>query len=65
MNLRDTALKDIFFSVDSVGLISNEATIVVLKALFVLNGTFITFSGGSHHQIRFLAFTKNGASSLL
>ena len=29
----------------------NEAIIVELKALFVLNGTFITFSVGYHHQI--------------
>ena len=27
----------------------NEAIIVELKELFVLNGTFITCSGGSHH----------------
>ena len=29
----------------------NEAIIVELKELFVLNGTFITCSGGSHHKI--------------
>ena len=27
-----------------------EAIIVELKALFVLNDTFITFSGDSHHK---------------
>ena len=27
----------------------NKSIIVELKELFVLNGTFITFSGGSHH----------------
>ena len=27
----------------------NEAIIVELKEVFVLDGTFITFSGGSHH----------------
>ena len=41
----------------------NEAIIVELKELFVLNGTF-TFSGGSP-IIRFLTITKNGASSRL
>ena len=29
----------------------NEAIIVEFKKLFVLNGFFITFSGGSHHYI--------------
>ena len=48
MNLLDTAIKGIFFSVCLFFLITitgtgiNEASIVELKAFFVLNGTFIT-----------------------
>ena len=53
MNLLDNAIKAIFFSVCLFFLLTftsrNEASIVELKALFVLNGTFITYSGGSHH----------------
>ena len=37
----------LFFLVTITG--RNEAIIVELKTQFVLNGTFITFSGGSHH----------------
>ena len=53
MNLSYTAIKDIFFFVCLFFLLimtgRNEAIIVELKELFVLNGTFITCSGGSHH----------------
>ena len=41
----------------------NEAIMVELKKLFVLNDTFITCSGVP--IIRFLAITKNDASSRL
>ena len=57
MILSDTAIEDIdlFFSICLFFLHTitgrNEAIIVEWKALFVLNGTFITFSGGFHHQI--------------
>ena len=67
MNLWDTAIKYIFFSVRLFFLFTttgrNKAIIVELKELFVLKTTFNTFSGNS--TIRFLAITKNGASSLL
>ena len=46
-------IKDIFFFVCLFFLLTitgrNEAIIVELKELFVLNGTFITRAGGSHH----------------
>ena len=46
-------MKDIFFFVWLFFLLTitgrNEAIIVELKELFVLNGTFITCSGGSFH----------------
>ena len=49
-NLWYTAIKDIFFFVCLSFLLtitgSNEAIIVELKELFLLNGPFITFSGG-------------------
>ena len=49
VNLWYIAIKDIFlfFLLTITG--GNEATIVELKELFVLNGAFITCSGGSHH----------------
>ena len=53
MNFQDTAMKDIFFPVCLFFLLTitcrNEAIMVELEALFVLNGTFITFSGSSHY----------------
>ena len=56
-------MKDIFICLYFLLTITgrNGAIIVEFKKLFVLNGTFITFSGGS--IIIFLAITKNGASS--
>ena len=49
----DCTIKDIFFFVCLFLLPTitgrNEAIIVKFKKLFVLNGTFITCSGGSHH----------------
>ena len=53
MNLWDTPIKYIFFSVFFLFTINgrHKDIIVELKALFVLNGPFITFSGGSHHHI--------------
>ena len=49
------AIEDMFFSVCLFFLLTitgrNENIIVELKELFVLNGTFITFSGGFHHKI--------------
>ena len=53
MNLRDTVIKGKFFFVCLFFLLTvtgrNEAIIVELKKFFVLNGTFITCSGGYHH----------------
>ena len=53
MNFLDTAIKHIFFSVCLFFLFTNtsrnKAIIVEFKTLFVLNGTFITFPGGSNH----------------
>ena len=53
VNLWYTAIKDIFFFVWLFFLLTitgkNEAIIAELKKIFVLNGTFITCSGGSHH----------------
>ena len=51
VNLRDTTIKGIFSYVYLFCFLltitrRNEAIIVELKALFVSNGTFITFSGG-------------------
>ena len=51
VNLGDTTIKGIFFYFLLIITFRNEAMIVELKALFVLNGTFITFSGGYRHQI--------------
>ena len=55
VNLGDTTLKGIFFYVYLFFLLTitgrNKAIIVELKAIFVLNGTFITFSGCYHNQI--------------
>ena len=69
VNLWDTAIKSIFFSVSLFFLLTmtgrNEGIIVELKALFVLNCTFTAFSEGSHHSIRFLAITKNDGNSRL
>ena len=39
----------LFFLITLIITGRNEAIIVKLKELFVLNGTFITCSGGSHH----------------
>ena len=53
VNLGDTAIKYKYFSVCLFFLLTiaggHQAVIVELKALCVLNGTFITFSGGSHY----------------
>ena len=56
VNLGDTTINGIFFYVYLFVFLPtitgrNEAIIIELKALFVWNGTFITFSGGYHHQI--------------
>ena len=57
VSLWDTAIyiKYIFFFLCLFFLLTitgrNEAIIVELKTLIVLNATFITFLGGSHHQI--------------
>ena len=61
VNLCDTAIKDIFFSVCIT--CRNEAIIVELKAFFVLNGTLSPFLGVP--IIGFLTITKNDASSRL
>ena len=69
MNLLCTAIKDIFFFVCLFFLLTItgriEAIIVKLKELFVLNGTFITCDLFEVPIIRFLAITKNDASSRL
>ena len=53
MNLGDTVIKGRFFFVCLLILLTingrNEAIIVQLKEFFVLNGTFITCSGGFHY----------------
>ena len=61
-------MKNILFSVCLFFLLTmtgrNEAIVVELKALIVLNDTFLSPFPGVH-IIRFLAITKNGASSRL
>ena len=54
--VRDTAIKGIVFPCSAVCLFflltitgKNEAIVVELKMLFVLNSTFITSKRGSHH----------------
>ena len=60
VNLWDTGIKSIFFSACLFLLLTitgrNEAIIVELKALFLLNGTLSPFLGVP--IIRFLAITK-------
>ena len=53
VNLWDTTIKGIIFSVCLFFPLTitggNEGIIVELKALFVLNDTFIIYPGGSYH----------------